>query len=128
MRMLLDFLIILSVGFDFNAIKDDDSAWVHTYNTVNAALQNPFYFIFPIFDQALLWLSPKRMAVHKEMKRFLGMLSQVIENKRAQIVSGVQNDNLQENEKDVLTLLIESEQRGEGALTDEELKVTITKF
>ena len=112
------------VGFDFNAIKDDNSAWVHTYNTINAGLQDPFFFFFPIFDQALLWLFPKRMAVHKEMKRFNGMLSQVIENKRAQIASGVQNDNSQENEKDVLTLLIESEQRGEGVLSDEELKVS----
>ena len=118
----------MPIGFDFNAIKDDGSAWVHTYNTINAALQDPFYFLFPIFDQALLWLSPKRVAVHKEMKRFNEMLSNVIENKRAHIASGVQNDNLQENEKDVLTLLIESEQRGEGALTDEELRVTITRF
>ena len=68
------------------------------------------------------------MAIHKEMDHFNNMLSQVIENKRAHIASGIQNDNLQENEKDVLTLLIESEQRGEGALTDEELRVTITRF
>ncbi|KAG2200780.1 hypothetical protein INT46_002171 [Mucor plumbeus] len=109
-------------GFDFDAIKNDNSAWVITYNSIKAALQDPFYFLFPIFDQSLLWLFPKRMAIHKEMDRFNNMLSQVIENKRAHIASGIQNDNLQENEKDVLTLLIESEQRGEGALTDEELR------
>ena len=124
MYILLDSLIQLYLGFDFNAINDDDSTWVHTYYAINAALQDPFYFIFPIFDQTLIRLFPKRMAVHKEMDHFNVMLSKVIENKRAQIASGVQNDNLQENEKDVLTLLIESEQRGEGALTDEELRVS----
>ena len=128
MYISLHYLIQVYLDFDFNAIKDDDSAWVHTYYNINAALQDPFYFLFPIFDQSLLWLFPKRMAIHKEMDHFNNMLSQVIENKRAHIASGIQNDNLQENEKDVLTLLIESEQRGEGALTDEELRVTITRF
>lgn len=52
------------------------------------------------------------------------MLDEVIDNKRNLLKEGiVYNSNLLENEKDVLTLMIESESIGEGLLTDEELKV-----
>ncbi|CEP08816.1 hypothetical protein [Parasitella parasitica] len=121
-RWTLDIIGKAGFGFDFNAVKDDNSAWVKTYDIISDGMQDPLYFFFPILDQALLWLSPKRQAVHEEMRRFANMLSEVIKKKRQDIESGVQNDNLPENEKDVLTLLIESEQRGEGALTDEELR------
>lgn len=96
------------------------------YNTVNAAMQEPLYFLFPSLDQSLLWLSPKRQAVHREMDRFVDMLSQVIKKKRQDIASGVQNQHLPDNEKDVLTLLIENEDKGEGALSDEELRVSLS--
>jgi len=63
--------------------------------------------------------------VHRELERFVAMLSQVIKKKRQDIASGVQNKHLKENEKDVLTLLIENEDKGEGALSDEELRVSL---
>lgn len=66
-------------------------------------------------------LISQRITLHQDEKRFLGMLSQVIENKKVHITSGVHNNNLQENEKHVLTLLIKIEQRREGALTYKEL-------
>ncbi|KAI8647570.1 cytochrome P450, partial [Parasitella parasitica] len=127
-RWTLDAIGKAGFGFDFHAVKDNDSAWVKTYNIINAGLQEPFYFFFPILDQALLWLSPKRQAVHQEMKRFVDMLSEVIKKKRHDIEAGLQNNNLPENEKDVLTLFIESEQRGEGALTNEELRSNLHIF
>jgi hypothetical protein len=66
-------------------------------------------------------LITQKITLHQDEKRFLDMLSQVIENKKAQITFGVHNNNLQENEKHVLALSIKSEQRGEGALTYKEL-------
>lgn len=113
------------IGFDFNAIKDDKSPWVHTYNTIMNGLQHPLHFFFPSLDQSFIWLFPSRQRIHKELTRFLDMLSEVIKKKRKDIANNVHNDSLPENEKDVLTLLIEAEQRGEGGLTDEELRVSI---
>lgn len=52
------------------------------------------------------------------------MLDDVIRIKKEKILSGdAQNEDLAEGEKDILTLLIESELQGEGGLTNEELKV-----
>ncbi|CAO3644063.1 unnamed protein product [Mucor hiemalis] len=57
------------------------------------------------------------------------MLDEVIENKRNLLKEGiVYNSNLLENEKDELTLMIESESIGEGLLTDEELKSNLRVF
>lgn len=115
------------IGFDFNAIRDKDNEWVNTYNSINVGVRDPFFSIFPTFDQELLWLFPKRKAIHKEMDRFLGMLDQVIQNKRTLLAKGqVQNDALEENEKDLLTLMIEH--CGEGAMTDEDLKSNLCIF
>ncbi|KAL9541602.1 hypothetical protein MBANPS3_009026 [Mucor bainieri] len=121
-RFTLEAIGRAGFGFEFNAIKDDNSPWVMTYNTVNTAMQEALYFLFPSLDQSLLWLSPKRQAVHRELERFVDMLSEVITKKRQDIASGVQNEHLPDNEKDVLTLLIENEDKGEGALSDEELR------
>lgn len=52
------------------------------------------------------------------------MLDDVIEAKRKLIKKGVfHNEDLEENEKDLLTLMTESENRDERRLSDEELKV-----
>lgn len=51
------------------------------------------------------------------------MLDDVIAAKRNLVKKGViRNDDLEENEKGLLTLMIESENRDEGSLSDEELK------
>lgn len=54
-------------------------------------------------------------------------LDEVIQYKRDLLSKGQKNNEDLENERDLLTLMIESEQRGEGALTDEELKVAQKK-
>jgi cytochrome P450 len=80
--------------------------------------------VFPKLDQELLWLFPKRTMLHKKMGYFLDMLNEVVQNKRDLLENGqVNNNNLDENERDLLTLMIESEGKGEGKLTDAELKV-----
>lgn len=63
------------------------------------------------------------------MDRFLGMLDEVIHHKGEALAKGdVQNESLEENERVLLTLLIESEKRGEGILSDAELKSNLCLF
>lgn len=97
-----------------------------TYNTVSSGIFDPFFFIFPKFDSDYLWMFPKRVAIFKELDRFFGMLDNIIESKREMIKDeDYQNDSLNENEKDLLTLLIESESRGEGVMSNKELRVNM---
>jgi cytochrome P450 len=121
--------MIICLGFDFNAIHDRENKWVRNYENINQGIRDPFFFLFPMFDQELVWLFPKRMQLHKEMNRFLAMLDEVIQKKRALLREGqVQNDALEEHERDLLTLMIESGNEGEGVLTDEELKSNLCVF
>jgi cholesterol 24(S)-hydroxylase len=113
-----------STDFDFNALEDRNSVWVHTYNTIYTALMDPTYFFFPILESHFMWLLPKRRHAHKELEKFRGMIIGVIEEKRRKIESGQnQNINLEENEKDLITLMLESEMKGEGKMTNDELEV-----
>lgn len=109
---------ILSLGFDFKALSDPNSEWVITYEKINEDIEKPFFYLFPVFDKELVWMFPDRVKAHREMDRFLNMLDEVIVNKR-NILEKEKGDN----EKDLLTLMIESENRGEGLMSNEELKV-----
>lgn len=112
------------LDFDFKAIKENDNQWVNIYNKVNEGLQNALYFVFPMLDEKFQWLSPKRQQIHRDLDQFIGMIDEVIQTRRDEVSRGDwKNKSLEENEKDILSLMIESENRGEGILSNEELKV-----
>jgi cytochrome P450 len=72
---------------------------------------------------------PKRLAIHRQLDKFLATIDHIIELKRQKIRDGdLSNDVLEESERDLLTLMIESESRGEGGMSDEELKSNICVF
>ncbi|KAI7894926.1 cytochrome P-450 cyp509A1 [Mucor mucedo] len=127
-RWTLDAIGKAGFDFDFNAIKDRNSEWACRYDKISEGLRDSKFFYFPIFDTKLRWMFPKRVQLHKEMDSFLEMLDEVIFKKREAIKNGLQNNALEDNEKDLLTLMIESEDLQEGGLTDEELKSTFCVF
>ncbi|KAI8063411.1 cytochrome P-450 cyp509A1 [Gilbertella persicaria] len=129
-RWTLDAIGKAGFGFDFKALAQKDNVWVRKYKTIVEASQQLWYAIFPVFDdRTSIWFWPGRRAVHQDMDEFLSMIDCVIQHKRDQIKRGeFQNAHLQENEKDLLTLMIESEHRGEGAMTDEELRSNMCVF
>lgn len=51
------------------------------------------------------------------------MLDEVIKSKKLDLESGVKNSALEENERDLLTLMLESGEEGNGILSNKELKV-----
>jgi cytochrome P450 len=82
--------------------------------------------MFPKLDQELLWLFPKRKLLHQKMDNFMDMLYEVILKKRDLMKTDrIEGNDLEENEKDLLTLMLESEDKGEGILSDKELKVLL---
>jgi cytochrome P450 len=114
-------------GFDFKALEDKDNEWVQIYYRISTGMQDFKYLLFPFFDRNLLWLNHSRRAKHEDLTRFLELLDGVIENKRRAIEEQDASD-IKESERDLLTLMIESEKAGEGALTNEELKSNLCVF
>jgi cytochrome P450 len=117
------------IGFNFNAVAEKDNSWVSMYDIIQKALQEPFYFLLPAFDTKYRWMFPKRQEAHQQLDRFTEMLEQIIVKKREAIENGTnQNESLEENEKDLLTLMIEAEANGEGIMSNKELKVRTQRF
>ncbi|KAI8329505.1 cytochrome P450 [Chlamydoabsidia padenii] len=115
-------------GFDFDAILNEDSEWVKIYEGIKKGLMNPFFFLFPWLELHFLWLFPKRQEQHTLVHRFHAMLDNVIENKRRLLQQQGGKDAIDTADKDILTLMLEGELSGEGALTNEELKSNLNIF
>ncbi|KAI9299955.1 cytochrome P450, partial [Cunninghamella echinulata] len=81
-RVTLDLIGKAGFGFDFNAVADEQSPWKQTYEILMEAFAEPIFFMFPILENKLLWLFPKRQESFKKLDEWKAMLSTVIENKR----------------------------------------------
>lgn len=140
----------IGFDFDFDAITSADSEWVRKYDSFNHQMFNPLFAMMPWLERNFLWLFPQRKRIHQDLTDFLDMLDkvsysyhneeahnhiesrcthmrydnvdQIIENKRLAIAEGKINPSIKDNEKDLLTLMIESEEET-GVLSNEELKV-----
>ncbi|CAO3646117.1 unnamed protein product [Cunninghamella blakesleeana] len=119
-RFTLDIIGQAGFGFNFNSVKDKNSPWRTVYDTIMTGHRNPFHTMFPVVEKYFLWMLPKRQRIHQQTLEFVDMLQTVIDNKRA-LLKDKNIDEIPESEKDLLTLMLEGELRGEGVLTDREL-------
>lgn len=111
------------VDFDFNALGDKNNKWVHYYDSIKIGMANPFFMIFPAFDTKWVHWFKKRQQVHENMAKFKENLDNIITEKRALVAKNM-TDGL-ESEKDLLTLMIESEMSlGGETMSNEELRVS----
>ncbi|CAO3626975.1 unnamed protein product [Cunninghamella blakesleeana] len=124
-RLTLDVIGRAGFGFDFNATLNPRSEWVETYHTVKDAQQNPIFFLFPFLETKFLWAFPKRRREHQSSVKFHKMLDEIIENKRKTLK---EHADINDADKDLLTLMLEGEQKGEGSLTTEELNSNLNVF
>ncbi|KAJ8659175.1 hypothetical protein O0I10_005214 [Lichtheimia ornata] len=125
-RFALDVIGLAGFDFDFHAIEDPKSEWVVRYRDIMEATLNPWFVIFYNLDMKYLFLFPGRKRMHRELDIFLGMMDEVIAHKR-QVLKD-QQSKVPESERDLLTLMIEAENSGEGAMTNEELRNNLCLF
>ncbi|CEJ05050.1 hypothetical protein RMCBS344292_18998 [Rhizopus microsporus] len=123
----LDVLGHTAFGFDFKALKGDPDNWTRTYHIINDALFNPTANMLTSLNPILSIISPERRRILEAIKKLNGMLEAMIKQKRQEVQSNAQA-HAPENEKDLLTLMLEAQQRGEGLATDEELKHNVSGF
>ncbi|KAI8093084.1 cytochrome P-450 cyp509A1 [Halteromyces radiatus] len=122
-RWSLDVMGLASFGFNFEGLSKKENPWAKVYKQFDKDVKVSFFSLYPILDQQLRWLFRTRQAAHENLERYRGMVSNVVQEKRPE---GIENDSDDDHkndvEKDLLTLMIESELRGEGAvLSNQEL-------
>ncbi|KAI8070933.1 cytochrome P-450 cyp509A1 [Gongronella butleri] len=121
-RVTLDIIGLAGFDFEFNAVKDANSPWKVQYERVIADGRIPLYILVPALDKHFRWLLPERREAFKRMKAFLNMLGEIIDHKRAILKEEkAAPSSHEEHDRDLLTLMLESEMRGEGVLTKQEL-------
>ncbi|KAI8075069.1 cytochrome P-450 cyp509A1 [Gongronella butleri] len=127
-RLTLDTIGTAGFDFDFHAMEQRDNEWVNRYNDIKEGILDPFFLIFSTFDTTLLNLFPSRRRLHRTMDEFLGMLDSIIVERRALLAERGIDTSIRDEDKDLLTLMIESEQsEGEG-LSNEELRRNLCIF
>ncbi|KAG1146795.1 hypothetical protein G6F37_004157 [Rhizopus arrhizus] len=123
----LDVLGYTIFDFDFKALNGDPDGWTRTYHLVNEALDDPILNVFPSMGALLLVISPvkrRRMAAIDKLNRKFDEMAQ---KKRREIQKGSYS-NKPDSEKDLLTLMLEAENNGEGLLSDTELRQNLATF
>ncbi|CDH52107.1 cytochrome p450 [Lichtheimia corymbifera JMRC:FSU:9682] len=128
-RWSLDAIGLSSFDFDFHALDQiDNNPWVDRYHYLVAKAKNPLFFLFPILEQKYLFLFPDRQNVHNELSIFLGMMNDIISKKKQLLQQKDAVNNRADNEKDLLTLMIEAENDGQGRLSNDELLSNLCVF
>ncbi|CAO3599673.1 unnamed protein product [Absidia cylindrospora] len=130
-RYTLDVIGQAGFNFEFDSISNEDNELVKIYNGIKHGLAQPSFHIFPFLDKYFLWLLPERKQKHRLLHQFHDLLNEVIVKKRETLrLKYERNGNKfdDDEEKDLLTLMMEGEFTGEGALTHEELKSNLNVF
>ncbi|KAI9306823.1 cytochrome P450, partial [Cunninghamella echinulata] len=123
-------LTIDVIGFHFNSLVDRDNKWVSYYNSVKEGMLHPFFVVFPLFDSTLLRFFPKRQKIHDNLTEFTNMMDTIIEDKRKQLLAEkLDQDTVKDqSERDLLTLMLESENDEQVVLSNEELRNNLCIF
>lgn len=88
---------------------------------------NPFVNLFAKYDFLIKYVSAERRRVIKATDEFNVMLSRLADTRRQEILNG-EKKNIAENEKDLLTLMIEADIREGVETTTTELRVGIPRL
>ncbi|CEG78030.1 hypothetical protein RMATCC62417_12694 [Rhizopus microsporus] len=120
----LDTLGLAIFGFDFKALQGDPDEWTKTYRFVSDCLFDPVINVFSSYSFIFDRIYPRRrrgaIATRKLGEKFL----EIAQRKRMEIRSGSYAD-VPDNEKDLLTLMLEAEEKGDTWTSEDELRHNI---
>lgn len=106
-------------------MNGDPEGWLDTFESVSSGLLSPTTTIFSALDPLFLLISPTRKRCQKSLDYINNKFDEIAQQKRELIQKGV-TSNTPESEKNLLTLMLEAEQRGEAMVDPIELRVNST--
>lgn len=125
-RITLDAIGLGAFSFDFGSMDDPNSVWSLTYDTIRRGIKNPALAVFPQLDWLLKHVTPGRRHLDQSVIKLNNMLMDVAKARRLEVQASI-DKSIPDSEKDLLTLILEAELRGEGSTSDEELRVNKLK-
>ncbi|CAO3697771.1 unnamed protein product [Rhizopus stolonifer] len=126
-QFTLDILGVTTFDYDFQSLNGDPEDWLGTFESVSNGLFSPAATIFSALDPLFLLISPTRKKCQKSLEYINNKFDEIAQKKRELIRKGV-TSNTPESEKNLLTLMLEAEQRGEVMVDPIELRQNIAVF
>ncbi|CEG64798.1 hypothetical protein RMATCC62417_01710 [Rhizopus microsporus] len=123
----LDVLGLAIFDFDFGSLKGDAEKWRAEYKLVMETLFDPVTNVFTGLDFLLRYVYPKRIRGAKAVNNLNKLFDKLVKEKRLEVQNGV-HVNKPQDEKDLLTLMLEAEQKGEAMTTDMEMRHNVAVF
>lgn len=118
----LTYMYNLHLGFDINSLGDPQNEWLQTYKNIIKRHARPNLFRFSKAGISVFTLISQQKPIHKDCDKFLKLMNDMIERKRKAVESEnnkqvskssssetFSNHTREKIEKDILTLLLESE-------------------
>ncbi|KAI7871653.1 cytochrome P-450 cyp509A1 [Spinellus fusiger] len=125
--LALDAIGLAAFDFDFQSIEYPDNKSVLLFRAVLKSSLDPIWFLIPSIERNFLWMFPKRRADHKRLDELFKIIDNVVEKKYEALRLKKTNPTLKENEKDLLTLLIEATTENDDGLSRKELVVWVLR-
>ncbi|GAN02482.1 cytochrome P450 [Mucor ambiguus] len=123
----LDALGLSVFGFDFQSLRGDPQNWADTYHTVMSNIFNPLSSLLIRFSFIWRLVSTKFVQIEKATDRLLSMMENLADEKRRQILNG-EMEKLADQEKDLLTMMIEADIEEGTKTTTTQLRQNIAFF
>ncbi|KAG1046989.1 hypothetical protein G6F43_010543 [Rhizopus delemar] len=117
----LDALGLTILDFEFKALQGDPDHWTSTYRLVMLTLFDPILNVFSALERLLVYVYPKRRRSANAVAKLNAKFDRLIDKKREELQNGVFS-NKPDNEKDLVTLMLEAGMQEDISITNEELR------
>ncbi|KAG1146698.1 hypothetical protein G6F37_011919 [Rhizopus arrhizus] len=117
----LDALGLTILDFDFKALQGDPDNWTSTYRLVMQSLFDPLINVFSAAERLLAYVYPKRRRSADAVAKLNANFDRVISKKREELQNGIFS-NKPDNEKDLVTLMLEAGMQEDISISNEELR------
>ncbi|KAG0804398.1 hypothetical protein G6F20_012732 [Rhizopus arrhizus] len=117
----LDALGLTILDFDFKALQGDPDNWTSTYKLVMQSISDPISNVFCALERLLVYVYPKRRRSADAVAKLNAKFDRVISKKREELQNGIFS-NKPDNEKDLVTLMLEAGMQEDISITNEELR------
>ncbi|KAL0083837.1 hypothetical protein F4703DRAFT_1856969 [Phycomyces blakesleeanus] len=138
-RMTFDALGKALFGFDFKAMKEDNSAWMTAYSDAMSGVTAPVLNIIPSLEYILRYFYPNYTKAKNGVDKLNRLILELVNKKKQELEesmpqscsnnnNGDTDGDAYDQEKDLLTLILEAEMKDNKSSGSDDLRANMATF